>query len=77
MELPADIFFGINPYLILALFLWTIPWKAWGLWLSARRGDFWWFIVMLALSSLGILEIIYIFFVAKQKDTVEEKKDVF
>ncbi len=74
MELPADMFFGINPYIVIALLLWTIPWKAWALWLSARRGDFWWFIIMLVFSSLAIVEIIYIFFVAKQKDGIEEKE---
>jgi hypothetical protein len=59
---------GINPYVLVAMALWTIPWKAWALWLAARRGDLKWFLAMVILNTLGILEIIYIFVVAKQKD---------
>jgi hypothetical protein len=58
----------VNLPTILALALWTLPWKAWALWLSARRGDIWWFLIMMFVSTLGLLEIIYIFFVAKQSD---------
>lgn len=62
--IPAD--FGM--YAIL-LTLWTLPWKGWALWLSARRGEKWWFVVLLVLNTLAILEIIYIFGIAKQQDT--------
>ena len=56
---------------ILLLALWTLPWKAWALWLAARRGDFWWFIVFMLVNLVGILEIIYIFLIAKQSDKRE------
>lgn len=59
---------GINPLTLLAVVLWTLPWKAWALWLAARRGDLWWFLALIVISTLGILEMIYIFFVAKQND---------
>lgn len=62
---------GIDPYFLIAAALWTLPWKAWALWLSARRGDFWWFVTMVVLSTLGLIEIFYIFFIAKQSDKVE------
>jgi len=65
---------AMNPYTLLAIVLWTLPWKAWALWLAARRGDIWWFLAMLVISALGILEIFYIFFIAKQSDKVEPKK---
>ena len=68
MEELATTLASINPFLLLAIILWTIPWKMWALWLSARRGDFWWFVVIILFSSLAILEIFYIFFIAKQKD---------
>jgi hypothetical protein len=64
----------MNIYTLLAILLWTIPWKMWALWLSARRGDVWWFLPMTFLNTLAILEIIYIFLVAKQSDTREEPK---
>ena len=59
---------AMNVYTLLALVLWMIPWKAWALWLAARRGDFWWFMAMIIFSTLAILEIIYIFLIAKQSD---------
>lgn len=59
---------NINPYWLLIASLWTLPWKAWALWLSARRGDFWWFLFMIFITTLGLIEIFYIFFIAKQSD---------
>jgi len=55
---------------------WTLLWKGWALWLAARRGEKLWFIPLLILNTLGILEIIYIFVVAKRKDVKEEKVDI-
>lgn len=47
--------------------LWTIPWKGVALWKSARNGHKIWFIALLLLNTLAILEIIYIFFFSKKK----------
>ncbi|HCC05526.1 TPA: hypothetical protein DEP58_04485 [Patescibacteria group bacterium] len=58
---------AMNPYTLMAIILWTLPWKAWALWLAARRG-------VLVISALGILEIFYIFFIAKQSDKVVVKE---
>jgi hypothetical protein len=64
-----------NPYLLIALVLWTIPWQAWSLWLSARRGEVWWFLVMTILNTIGLLNIFYIFVIAKQSDKKDEVRD--
>ena len=69
-----QILFQINPYTLLAVALWTLPWKAWALWLSARRGDLKWFLAMAILNTVGILEIVYIFFVAKQSDKAAQNE---
>ncbi len=53
--------------LILLFVLWSIFWKGLGLWHSARRGQYWWFVILLVINTLGILEIIYLFGVAKLK----------
>ena len=45
--------------------LWSGIWKAIALWKAARRGEKAWYIVLLIFNTLGILEIIYIFAVAK------------
>jgi methionyl-tRNA synthetase len=51
--------------LILVALLWSIVWKGLALWHSGRRGQAWWFVIMLVVNTLGILEIIYLFGVAK------------
>lgn len=56
----------VAPFIIAAI-LWTLVWKGLGLWHSARRGQYWWFLILLVVNTLGILEIIYLFFVAKLK----------
>ncbi len=57
--------FGLFALLVL---IWSFVWKGWALWLAARRGEKVWFIVMLLVNTFGILEIIYIFALAKQSD---------
>jgi len=54
------------PLIILAV-LWSVVWKGLALWHAARRGQYWWFVILLVVNTLGILEIIYLFFVAKLK----------
>jgi hypothetical protein len=53
--------------LIVILSVWSAIWKAIALWKAARRGETAWYIFLLILNTLGILEIIYIFAVAKEK----------
>jgi len=57
-------------WLLVVITLWSIPWKGVALWKSAQLGHKRWFIVLLILNTLGILDIIYIRFVAG-KYTVE------
>lgn len=64
---------GMDLYTLIALTLWSIPWKMWALWLAARRKEVWWFIPLSIINTMGILDIIYIFVIAKQSDTREEK----
>jgi len=54
-------------WLILATVVWTLPWKGVALWKSARNGHKAWFIVLLIVNTLAILEIIYIFAFSKKK----------
>lgn len=54
--------------LFLALILaWVLLWKGLALWHSAQRGQSGWFIVLLFVNTAGVLEIIYLFAVAKLK----------
>ena len=49
------------------LLLWEGFWKGLALWHSGRRGQPWWFVILLVVNTVGILSIIYLFAVAKLK----------
>lgn len=46
--------------------LWVLPWKGYAVWNAARLGHKRWFIVLIILNTFAILDIFYIFFVAKR-----------
>lgn len=50
-----------NTWVIYLAIAWTLPWKATALWKSARASQLWWFIFLLIINTLGLLEILYIF----------------
>ena len=54
------------PFLIVFV-LWMLVAKGLALWHAARRGKVGWFIAFLFINTLGILEVIYLFFIAKLK----------
>ena len=56
-----------NFWLFIILGLWVLPWKGIALWRAARRSQKWWFVALLILNTLGILEIIYIFVLSREK----------
>jgi hypothetical protein len=63
-----------NPLLGFLLIVWTFAWKGLALWKAAGLHQKKWFIAMLILNTAGILEIIYLYFVArKYKVEVVEK----
>jgi hypothetical protein len=57
---------GVFNTLIVILAVWTIPWKGYSLWLSAKRDQKIWFIVLLVVNTVSILEIFYVFRIAKK-----------
>ncbi len=58
-----------NLWIIALLAIWTIPWKGVALWKSARNNDQAWFVILLIVNTLAILEIIYIFIFSKRKES--------
>lgn len=50
-----------NQLWYLALFVWVMAWKGLALWKAAREKQKWWFIALLVVNTLGILEILYIY----------------
>ena len=54
----------------LALAIWSLVWKGAALWKAGRLNQKGWFVVLLVVNTVGILEIIYIFAIAKRQEKV-------
>ena len=54
-----------NSPILYILIAWTLIWKGIALWHSARNKQKGWFIILLIVSTVGILEIIYLIFFKK------------
>ncbi len=50
---------------------WSMVWKGIALWKAGRNGHLAWFIIMLIVNTLGILEIIYIFAIGNKPKNKE------
>lgn len=66
MESLTELGLVITPWVPIIV-LWTLAWKGWALWIAARQREKYWFIALLVLNTVGILEIAYIFFFSKRK----------
>ncbi len=55
-----------NSLLMFSGIIWSLAWKGVALWRCARRNDLWWFIAIMIINTLGILEIIYIVFFSER-----------
>ncbi|MCP6717939.1 MAG: DUF5652 family protein [Patescibacteria group bacterium] len=56
-----------NPWFLFLFLAWTMPWKAVAMWRASKNNHRRWFVVLLVLNTLAIVEIIYIFFFSKPK----------
>ena len=57
----------VNSEWFIPLLIWTIIWKGVALWKCGRNNQLLWFIAILIINTVGILEIIYIFFFQQKK----------
>ncbi len=57
--------FGLGVLFALAV-VWSLVWKGLALWKAAKEGNKVWFVVMLVVNTLGILEILYIYVFSKK-----------
>ena len=56
--------------LFFVLIIWSAIWKGIALWKAARNNSLPWFVVLLVVNTLGILEILYIYVFGKKKETL-------
>lgn len=67
-----------NPWLawlFILLLLWSLPWKAMALWRAAKNDQKIWFIIFIIFNSVGILEIIYLFFFSRHGEVSEKLEE--
>lgn len=66
----------INPWVLVVtilLWVWSVPWKGYALWKAAGLKQKWWFIVLLLVNTIGVLEILYIFVFSKHSSAQKEE----
>ena len=74
--------------MLMLVAVWTLFWKGWALWKAARSGSKWWFVILLVVNTLGILDILYIYIFSNKggirkmmqpakpvASTIEDEKD--
>jgi len=57
----------VSVWLFAVLFAWSIAWKGAALWRAARNNQSYWFIALILVNTVGILEILYIYVFAKKR----------
>ncbi len=62
--------FFLAPFFVLII-LWTLYWKYKALWHAARHDRKWWFIALLVINTVGILDILYLYVFSKKSKSVE------
>jgi hypothetical protein len=70
--------FLANNWIVLGIVLiavWSLIWKGLALWKAARLNDKAWFIAIMILNTVGLLEIFYIFVFSKRTPKVESSTE--
>ena len=52
--------------LMLLLVVWTVYWKYHAIWYAVKHDHKWWFLALLVVNTLGILEILYLYVFSKK-----------
>jgi len=81
-EIVADLLgvsLGVAIVILTIISIWALVWKGLALWRSARKTHKIWFVVLLIINTIGILEILYIYIFSKigskGKSKVKEKPE--
>lgn len=62
-----DIFMQHGSIAFILIALWVLPWKGYALWNAAKHSHKGWFIALLILNTFAILDIFYVFYIAKKR----------
>lgn len=61
-----------HPAVLVALGVWSLIWKGFALWKSAKKDQMYWFIAILVLNTAGLLPIAYLIYL-KYSEKAEKK----
>jgi methionyl-tRNA synthetase len=64
--MDLDTLVTISPFVIVPVAIWSVVWKGLALWRAARLQQKGWFIALLVINTLGILEILYIYIITRK-----------
>ena len=56
---------NLPQWLLVVVIAWTLVWKGFALWRAAKLSHKIWFVIILVINTLGILEILYLFLFSK------------
>jgi hypothetical protein len=59
---------GVQELLLAVAIIWSLIWKGFALWKAARNNQLSWYLVILVINALGLLEIIYLLKFQKDKN---------
>jgi hypothetical protein len=65
-------YLGVSVVFLVIIAIWSLIWKGIALWKAGRKNQPIWFIVLLVINTLGILEILYIFWFSKMTGKKQE-----
>ena len=66
-------YWPFNPLYFVPILLWSLAWKGIALWKAAKHEQKAWFVALLIVNTVGLLEIAYILFFQKTPVIVAKK----
>jgi hypothetical protein len=64
---------GIPIWLLLISLVWIVFWKILSMWKAARNNHKIWFVVLLLVNTIGLLEVLYYFVFSEIKSNNKDK----
>ncbi|HKC04884.1 MAG TPA: DUF5652 family protein [Patescibacteria group bacterium] len=61
-------------FFLVPLLVWSLFWKGWALWKAAKNDSKGWFVALLLINTLGILDILYIYVFGKVAKKSSKRK---
>ncbi len=61
----------LTTVLFVVLVIWSFLWKGFALWHGAKLNEKYWFVAILLLNTVGVLEIAYLFYFSRQRQDLQ------